>query len=299
MDEQVYTIGFSNMCETVPFSVTVRKGLEAAAAKHPNLRLIVRDNDLNNDRALLNANEFADLEVDLAIVYHIDERMGTGIRSVLLKKRVPIIAVDIPIPMTIFFGINNQRAGYLAGEALGQWVQKNWDGEVEKVLVMTEQRALSAIRTRMDSAVQGLRETARFKDDSVFYLDGGTHQTTAYKNAESVFNLWASARRIAVICSNDDTALGVIHRAREMGREGDIAVIGQGANLAIEEFPRPGNRFIASTAYYPERYGEHLIALALRMLNKERVPFENLIEPVAVTVDNYREWLAGQAIAQG
>lgn len=296
MDETLYTIGFSNMCETVPFSATVRQGLEEAAARYPNVRLVVRDNDLNNDKALANAHEFAELGVDLAIVYHIDERMGANIRSVLLKKRVPIIAVDIPIPMTVFFGINNQQAGYLAGEALGKWVQKNWDGAVDKVLVMTEQRALSAIRTRIDSAVQGLADNAQMNKESVFYLDGGTHQNTAYERAETVFNLWPDVHRIAVICSNDDTAMGVITRAKEMGRHDDIAVIGQGADLAIAEFPKSGNRFIASTAYYPEKYGEHLMDLALRMLRKERVPYENLIQPVAVTMDNYQAWLRGEMV---
>lgn len=296
MNDTTYTIGFANMCESVPFSATVRQGLETAAAQYPNIRLIVRDNNLNNDQALANANEFAEMGVDLAIIYHIDERMGSNIRSILLKKRVPIIAVDIPIPMTIFFGINNQQAGYLAGEALGKWVQQHWGGTLDKVLVMTEQRALSAIRTRIDSAVQGLKDTARFGADSIFYLDGGTHRTTAYERAESVLTLWQDIHRIGVICSNDDTALGVITRAQELGRSEDIAVIGQGANLAIEEFPKPDNRFIASTAYYPERYGEYLIDLALRMLNGERVPFENLIQPVAVTVDNYQAWLRGELI---
>jgi ribose transport system substrate-binding protein len=209
-----------------------------------------------------------------------------------MKAHIPIIAVDIPIPMTVFFGINNQQAGFLAGEALGQWVVKNWNGAVDKVLIMTEQRALSAIRTRIDSAVDGLASLAQFDRNHIFYLDGGTHQVTAYERAASVFNLWEGIRRIAVICSNDDTAMGVINRAREMGREQDIAVIGQGANLAIYEFPKPGNRFIASTAYYPEQYGEHLVALALKMLRHERVPFENLIEPEVVTVENYQTWLA-------
>lgn len=296
MDDSHYTIGFSNMCETVPFSAIVRQGLEEAAAQVPDLQLIVRDNDLNNDRALANAQEFAEMGVDLAIIYHIDERMGANIRSLLLKKRIPIIAVDIPITMTVFFGINNHEAGYQAGAALGQWVQKNWNGVVEKVLVMTEQRALSAIRTRIDSAVRGLADHAQVDRNSIFYLDGGTHQNTAYARSEAVFRLWPDVHRIAVICSNDDTAMGVITRAREMGRYEDIAVAGQGANLAIEEFPKPGNRFIVSTAYYPERYGEQLIDLALRMLQKERVPHENLIQPVAVTVDNYEAWLRGEMV---
>jgi ribose transport system substrate-binding protein len=82
---------------------------------------------------------------------------------------------------------------------------------------------------------------------------------------------------------NDDSALCVLDAARALGREADVAVVGQGANLIGEEFGYPDSRFIASTAYYPEGYGPHLIELAMKMLQGERVPLYNYVEPTLVT----------------
>lgn len=35
---------------------------------------------------------------------------------------------------------------------------------------------------------------------------------------------------------------------------------------------KPGSSFVGSVGYFPERYGEHLIPLALDILNRKHVP---------------------------
>lgn len=280
-----YTIGFSNLSEEHSFAVIVREGLEAAA-QHANLTLIARDNAMDSDRALANAQAFADFPVDLAIIYHIDERVGGKLRSTLAQKGIPIIAVDIPILTTVFFGINNQRAGWLVGEALGRWVQAHWDGQVDKVLVVTEKRVLNVVQQRLDYGLKGLASFVHYDPNTVFYLDGGNHREVSATNTYEVLIRWKDMHRIAAICLNDDSALGVLDAARALGRELDVAVVGQNANLAVEEFRNPGTRFIASADYFPQQYGARLIELALKMLQGERVPHENFIEPALVTAES-------------
>ena len=43
------------------------------------------------------------------------------------------------------------------------------------------------------------------------------------------------ARRLAVISFNDDAAFGAICAARELGREGDVAIVGQGADRIVRK----------------------------------------------------------------
>ncbi|MEP7285421.1 MAG: substrate-binding domain-containing protein [Chloroflexota bacterium] len=287
MDKAQYTIGFSNLSEQIPFSVTVRKGLEAAAAQYPDLKLIVRDNDLNSDKARSNVEEFCRLPVDLAMIYHIDEHTGMSLGTTLMTHKIPVIAIDIPIRWTVFFGINNEKAGFLAGKALGQWINENWAGKVDKVLAITEQRVSSTVGVRVESALKGLASQVEYTDDAVFYVDGGSDRRQAERVTSVVLDRWADLHNIAIIGYNDDSALGALDAARSLRRVADIAVIGQGANLAPEEFKKSDTRFIASTAYYPERYGNQLIDLALRMLQGERVPRENLIDPAIVTARQF------------
>src|SRR5258706_155968 len=110
MPERQYTIGLANLGEQIPFAVTVRQSIEATAALQPNLSLVVRDNDLDSNKALANIEEFAALPVDLAIIYHIDEHLGPVLNNTLVKKKIPVLAIDIPIAWTVFFGINNRKA---------------------------------------------------------------------------------------------------------------------------------------------------------------------------------------------
>lgn len=283
------TIGFSNLSEQHSFAVIVREGLEAAAAQYPDVNLIVRDNDMDNERALAIAQEFAAYPVDAAIIYHIDERIGPNVRAILYRQRVTsIISVDIPIPMTIFLGINNRQAGLLVGEALGKWIQTHWDGQVDRVLVVTEQRVLGAVQQRLDFGLHALANYVNFDPKMVLRLDGGNHREHSAANVHSVLERWDAYHRIAAICLNDDSALGVLDAARALGREADVAVTGQNANLAIEEFrANPDTRLVASANYFPEQYGERLLDLALRMLAREKVPPENFIEPALVTPEQY------------
>jgi len=79
--------------------------------------------------------------------------------------------------------------------------------------------------------------------------------------------------RLVVISFNDDAAIGALMAARRLRREADVVIAGQGADRRVrEELRQPGSRIIGSTAYEPERYGEKLIPLALKILRGELVP---------------------------
>jgi ABC-type sugar transport system substrate-binding protein len=94
-----FTIGFSNLSERHIFAVIVREGLQITAAQYPDVTVLARDNDYDSERALANAREFAEMGVDLAIIFHIDERVGSTMRATLQQHRaIPIIARGHSIP---------------------------------------------------------------------------------------------------------------------------------------------------------------------------------------------------------
>lgn len=269
----IFTIGFSSLSEAMPSVAFRTDTLRAAAGQHPDLRLVVRDNDLNDEKALANAREFAEIPVDVAIIFHINERLGPELGSILMKKRIPVIAVDIPIPMAIYFGVDNKEAGKLAGQELGKWVAAHWDGQVDKLLVMTEQRVVSVIQDRINSALESFVSFVNVSKKDILYVDSGHTRQIAAERAVPVLERWKDFRRIAVIGVNDDAALGVLDAARYLDREEHLAIIGQDAqDAAREEICRSESRFIASTDVHLEEYGPGLIDLSLRILSGERVP---------------------------
>ncbi len=78
-----------------------------------------------------------------------------------------------------------------------------------------------------------------------------------------------------------------LRAARHLGREQDMAIVGQGADrLLLEEIRQSGSRVIESTAYMSERYGEQLLALALKILRRVIVPPAVYTQHVFLNADN-------------
>src|SRR4029453_2171488 len=77
------------------------------------------------------------------------------------------------------------------------------------------------------------------------------------------------ARRTLVGAINDPSALGALRAFGQAGRSDGGAVMGQ--NAAPEgraELREPGTRLIGSVAYFPEKYGGEILALALALLHR-------------------------------
>ena len=92
---------------------------------------------------------------------------------------------------------------------------------------------------------------------------------------------------IAIVAFNDEAAFGALQAARKVNREQDVVIVGQGAERLVHtELRDPESRLIGSTAYMPERYGEKLMGLALKILHGESVPPAIYMNHVFINIDN-------------
>lgn len=286
------TIGFANLDEQNPFAVSVREHLQATAAQYPEIKLIVRDNASDNERARDNINDFMREGVDLAIMFHIDERAGFELIRPLQYRRIPVISVDIPIPMTTFFGIDADLAGSMAGNALADWINAHWGGRLDKVMVMTEYRVLDVFQRRFDFAIEALIERLGFSRENLLMIDHGSQRDISSERTQQVLKTWSDFHHIGIVAMNDHVAMGALDAARSAGREADVAVISyDGTYLALQEFTNPNSRLIVSPSFRPDVYGEQLLNVSLKILNGETVPHQNLVEPLCLTRDNYLKYV--------
>jgi len=93
---------------------------------------------------------------------------------------------------------------------------------------------------------------------------------------------------------NDLTALGALQALRADDREQDAAIVGHNAAEGRDEIRNPASRLIASIAYFPERYGEKLIRLALSLLSGEQVPPAVYTEHVILDRHNIDKYYSGE-----
>jgi len=295
-----YRIGFANLGETMPFSVDVRRGLEHAAQAAGNIDLVVADNQLNQETALKVAEWLVAQRPELVIEYQIDEQVGSRIMNRFRQAAIPVIAVDIPMVGATYFGVDHYRAGHMAGVALGQWIKRNWQGRYDRLIVLEEPRAGALPAARIQGQLDGLRTiTEQVAPDRRLTLNSGNTSEVSESAMVEALKKLPNAHHIAVICFNDDAAIGALAAARRLQREEDVVIVGQGADRRVrDELRHSGSRIIGSTAYEPERYGEKLIPLALKILRGEPVPpavyLEHTFIPAAPEMAELRP--AGQVL---
>lgn len=277
-----YKIGFAGLSEEVPFAVDVRRSLERAAKEAGNLDLVVVDNQLDGRVALQAAETLIAQGVQLAIEYQIDEKVNALLMEKFRQVGIPVIAVDIPMLGATFFGTDNYRAGHLAGVQLGESLQREWGGEFDRLIILEEPRAGAVPAARLQGQLDGLESViGPAPAAKILHLDSGNTAQTSAVNVAAALARMPDAHRLAVLCFNDDAALGALQAARRAGREADLLLVGQGADRPIrEEIRRPGSRVVGSTAFWAERYGPRLVELAQQVLRGELVPPAVYIQPV-------------------
>jgi ribose transport system substrate-binding protein len=287
-EDQHYAIGFANQSEQLPFAIDVRRGLERAAKDAGNIDLILADNQLDGEIALQVADRLIAEEVDLVIEYQVDEKVGSLLMDKLHRAGIPVIAVDIPIVGATFFGVDNYRAGHMAGVALGNWIADQWKGHFDHLLILEEPRVGALPASRLLGQLDGLQEVlGEIAPSRRIYLDSGNTSEQSRSKTIGALEALPDEHRIAVITINDDAAVGALTAARELGRETDIVIVGQGADrVARSEIRHPDSRLIGSTAYWPERYGEKLIPLAIKLVQGEAVPPAEHIDHEFIDADN-------------
>jgi len=270
MSQSPYVIGFANLSEDSEYAVVVRQGLEKAIAQRDNIQLINRDNKLDDKSAFDNASDFAKQNVDLAIFFHINERIGMEIQTML--RPIPVLTIDIPFPLAPHFGINNQQSGEILGKALTDWIQANWDGQVDRILALVDSRVI-VLRDRTEYAVDHLKTALGLDRDSVFYLDCGNDRDTTIKNVSSVFDTWEAHERIGVITFNAESTFGLLESAKAHNILDKLAIVANAADHPLlDKLQEPDNHIIATSYFDPADYGEHLMALVDRHREGERLP---------------------------
>jgi ribose transport system substrate-binding protein len=92
---------------------------------------------------------------------------------------------------------------------------------------------------------------------------------------------------VLVGAANDASALGAARAFQEAGRAGSCAIVGQNAEPdARAELREPRTPLIASVAYFPERYGDGLLKLALDILTHRQTPPALFVRHQLVTTEN-------------
>jgi ribose transport system substrate-binding protein len=272
INQKTYKLGYAAQGTDYLFSKEVSESVQRAAAQE-GMKLIFVDNHYNPKISQKNADMLVREKVDIAIEFQTDQDVAPIVASKYRAANIPLIAIEIPHPGAIFYGANNYEAGLIGGRYLGQWAKRNWESQVDEIILIELKRAGALPRMRLTGMLVGLKEIlSNAEKIPVRFLDGDGLLGNSF-NAVRKHLRTSTCRHVLVGGVNDPSALGALRAFQEAGRSECCAVMGQNASPeGRAELREPGTRLIGSVAYFPEHYGDDIIRLAIEILEHKQVP---------------------------
>jgi ribose transport system substrate-binding protein len=264
--------GFANLSKHICIAMEIQRSLEKAAAA-AGIDLVVWDNDRNADTAIRNAQEMAESKVDLAIEFQLFEHVAPVISDILSRSEIPLISLVNPHHGTVYFGVNNYRAGFSAGLALADYATRHWNSHVDTLLLLESPRAGRTIQSRLVGAVQGIQERlGPLPEKAIVHLDGGGDKATSHAATAAALKA-RSRKKILVVGINDESAIGAIDAAAQTGNSADVAIVGHGGSTEIMDLAaNPDSPCIGTVFFHAERYGTDLLSFALPIVRGRSAP---------------------------
>ena len=263
--EKQFVIGMSQCNLGEPWRVQMNADIQAAAAKHPELKMIYKDaqNDTLKQRAQV--EEFVSQKVDVLLISPKEAQPLTEPVAKAMDAGIPVIVLDRRLlgdKYTCFIGADNKKIG----KAAGQWIVKALGGKGNVVELMGLQTSTPG-QDRHTGFLEGI---AGSDIKIIFSADMKWLEPNARTEMESALSRFDKID--LVYAHNDPGAHGAYLAAKAAGREKEMKFVG------IDALPQEGVAYVQqgiidATFQYPTG-GADAIDTALKILHGEKVPKE-------------------------
>lgn len=294
-----YVIGFANLQRDISFCIKVEGGL-VANAEAAGIELAITDNRLDGATALANAESYVRRDTDYVIEFQTDANFGATIMQRMGEANIGVTAIDIPMPGATFFGANNPRSGFMGGVYLAQAAIAEFGEEAASngffvVGELPQSGPIPAMRT--GGQVEGFKAILpNIPEDNIIFIDTKNTLQESFAQMNNVVGRIPEDAVIMITAINDQAATGMLRAVQQAGREDNTLVVGMGADELDTMMSEP--RFIASVGYFPERYGNYLLPMALMHLAGKDLPAAVLMNHVMISPSNVCEYYDTQECAE-
>ena len=288
--EQKYKIGYVAETGDSSFYRAVARGLVGAAAR-AGVDLVALDSHYSPEIALENAKRLLAENINLAMEFQSYGQVASVLSASGSSRKIPLIAIEIPHPHAIYFGVDNCQAGLTAGRYLARWAEQNWKGQVDEILLVGATRAGSLPEARLTGSLLGIHAVLPSSANAKVTKIDGNWRSDVSREAVGRHLSTCVAGKILVSTINDPSAIGALEAFKDAGRLQDCVIVGQNCTIEARlEMHHANSRLIGSVAYFPERYGDQLVTLALDLLtHRISVPRAVFIKHQLLTPSNLKQ----------
>ncbi len=264
------------------------------AAEEAGVELVFLDNEFDPAKAVENAEILASRDdIELMFEFNYYEQQNYVIKDIFEEAGIPVIAIDIPIPGSVYYGADNYEAGKLAGLGLVEAANEKWSDEgVDLVLVEAQDLAgQQTLEQRTLGIIAGVQEgLPNLSEDKIIRFEGGVNVDEAAEAVAVLLEANPEAERVLVGMLGDSNAVAALNYAESANR--DVLAAGIGGDEVGITALRTGEPagFVGTTLFRPEQYGYDLIPLGCDLLAGEQIPPEVFISHVFLNADNLDEY---------
>jgi ribose transport system substrate-binding protein len=273
----------------IPFTVAIKKNLERLAKEH-GIEIFYCDSQFKPEKAVDCAEQQATKKPDFAIESNFQSGAAAAVMKVWDEAKIPAVNVDVAHPNGIFFGANNYESGIIGGKAAGEFAKSEWNCENVTVLYGENPAEGKVANQRGAGFIDGVQEVCgKLPDDQIdtILLDAGTTDQAITKTTD-----WLTANpqaeHILATSIDDARAVGMGKAFKQNQRDG--FAVGPGCDTigveALKDGPADATGYLGCVAFFPEKYPEYLLSIALDVLDGKPVPQEVHIKHEFLNQDN-------------
>ena len=219
-------IGFANIFGTLPFCISVENNIKdqlKLAGLDLNKGWISMDNQYDSVIGLKNADIMLSKQPNFFIEFQADAKVNNIVAGKFGAAKIPLLAIDVPIPGSPFMGVDNWKVALIGGHEMAKQIKEKfggWDG-VDMVALGQMPAGGDVVMLRSEGFAQALSEDFGIdvKDPKIVRFDGGMGQSEQAKAAmDDVLAAHPDAVKIAVTSINEQTMAGIIAALQGAGR---------------------------------------------------------------------------------
>ncbi len=298
-DPSQIVIGLSMKTVGAPYFAAQEAAIKAECDKLGiTLYTTVADGDMGKQMA--DVEDMIAKGVDALIINAQDPEGIIPVCENAVSKGVPVFLIDTTVSEAANYVTlvqsNNQNIGFLVGE----WVANNVSGEI-RIGFLSGNEGNMVGQGRRGGFIQGLTEGQLQKNNSTNFrvltqsYNGGWSTENGLTAAEDM--LVAAPDINLIFAENDSMGLGAIQAIKNIGKEGQIKVVGIDGQKEALALINEGTNYLASGLNDPAECGLMGLQYALRWLGGERdLPRVVNTTPACVNPSNISQYFKPDAV---
>lgn len=260
-EEEYYTFGFTCIDMANPYYETLQQTIRLELEEKGHT-LISQNPELDPDIQIQQVNELIEKGVDAVFLCPVDwEAIAPAVQA-LKEAEIPIINIDTQVKnieeVDAFVGSDNSNAGYICGEDLIARFPKG--GKV----VILECPVMNSINER----ITGFEKAIANKGFEIVARADTLGDLEQARNAMAKI-LEEYDQIDAVMCGNDQIALGALEALEAAQRENTVVYGVDGSPELKTELSQPNTKIAGTAAQSPIGIGKSAVAVALAIVNGE------------------------------